>query len=201
MTETTSHGLPMVKISPRGTARLNDGHVWVYRSDVIRAEGIPPGSLVSVVDDRGKRLGTALYSSSSQIAIRMISTEPVTDFPALLRQRVAEAVAYRESTVSDTDAYRVIFSEADFLPGLIVDRYNDILSVQILTQAMDAELVRETVVSELTRSPPPASIIERVDPRVRQFEELPPRAIWPDPGRKSLDHLHHERRPIPLRRP
>ncbi len=176
MTKTSSHGLPVVKISPRGAGRLRDGHVWVYRSDVVRAEEIPPGSLVSVVDPRVRDVGTALYSSSSQIAIRMISNEPVADFAALLRQRIADAVAYREAIVRDTNAYRVIFSEADFLPGLIVDRYNDILSMQVLTQAMDAEAVREVVVAELTERLQPAAIIERVDPRVRQLEELPPRS-------------------------
>ena len=129
--------IPIVKISARGASRLKDGHVWVYRSDIVSAEGVPPGSLVRVVDHRGQPLGSALYSSSSQIAIRLISREPVADFPALLRQRVAEAIAYREGIVHDTNAYRVVFSEADFLPGLIVDRYNDILSMQILTQAMD----------------------------------------------------------------
>jgi len=121
-------------------------------------------------------MGSALYSSSSQIAIRLISPEPVSDFPALLRQRIADAIAYREPIVHDTDAYRVIFSEADFLPGLIVDRYNDILSMQILTQAMDAEIVRQTLTSDLTDRLHPASIVERVDPRVRQLEDLPPRA-------------------------
>ena len=118
-------------------------------------------------------MGTALYSSSSQIAIRMISTDPVADFPALIRQRIAAAIAYREPLVRDTDAYRLIFSEADFLPGLIVDRYNDILSLQILTQAMDANPFREAVISELAKSLKPASIIERVDPRVRELETLP----------------------------
>jgi 23S rRNA (cytosine1962-C5)-methyltransferase len=175
-----SSALPKVKISTRGAARLKAGHVWVYRSDVVSAEGVPPGSLVTVADQRGKPLGTALYSSSSQIAIRMISREttshePVPDFPALLRQRIAAAIAYRASVTHDTDAYRVVFSEADFLPGLIVDRYNDIVSLQILTQAMDDKLVRETVISELTHRMNPASIIERVDPRVRELEKLPPR--------------------------
>ena len=113
---------PVVKVSPRGASRLKDGHVWVYRSDIVSAEGVAPGSLFAVMDHRGQFLGSALYSSSSQIAIRLISHEPVADFPALLRQRVAEAIAYREPMVRDTNAYRVIFSEADFLPGLIVDR-------------------------------------------------------------------------------
>ena len=164
-----------VRVSPRGSTRLKAGHVWVYRSDIVSAEGILPGSLVRVTDHRGKPLGTALYSSSSQIAIRMISANPVEDFPALLHQRIAAAIAYRESIVRDTDAYRVVFSEADFLPGLIVDRYKDILSLQALTQAMDADPVRQTILAELTARLHPASIIERVDPRVRDLETLPPR--------------------------
>ncbi|MGD0268531.1 MAG: class I SAM-dependent rRNA methyltransferase [Candidatus Sulfotelmatobacter sp.] len=174
-----------VKISPRGASRLKDGHVWVYRSDIVSADGVPPGALVSVVDHRGQNLGTALYSSSSQIAIRLISHEPVTDLPALLRQRLADALAYREPIIRDTNAYRLVFSEADFLPGLIVDRYNDILSLQILTQAMDAEIVRDAVTSELTELLHPASIIERVDPRVRQLEDLPPRPSGLIQGEKT----------------
>src|SRR5271163_1097127 len=169
---TGTPALPTVKVSPRGASRLKDGHVWVYRSDIVSAEGVPAGALVSVVDHRGQALGDALYSSSSQIAIRLISHDPVADLSALLRQRVADALAHREQIVHDTDAYRVIFSEADFLPGLIVDRYNDILSMQILTQAMDAEIVRQTLTSELTERLHPASIVERADPRVRQLEEL-----------------------------
>jgi 23S rRNA (cytosine1962-C5)-methyltransferase len=170
-----SDSLLKVKVSPRGAARLKDGHVWVYRSDIVAAEGVPAASLVNVVDHRGQSLGTALYSSSSQIAIRIISHEAVADFPVLLRQRVAEAIAYRERIVKDTNAYRIIFSEADFLPGLIVDRYNDILSMQILTQAMDADIARQALISELAAQLHPASIVERVDPRVRQLEDLPPR--------------------------
>ena len=177
--------LPTVKISPRGASRLKDGHVWVYRSDIVSADGVPPGALVNVHDHRGQALGTALYSSSSQIAVRLISREVVADFPALLRQRIADAIAYRQPIVHDSNAYRVIFSEADFLPGLIVDRYDDILSMQILTQAMDAEIVRATLTSELTDRLQPASIVERVDPRVRQLEELPARSSGLVRGEKT----------------
>ena len=167
--------LPAVKVSARGAARLQDGHVWVYRSDIVSAEGVSPGSLITVTDHRGLPLGVALYSSASQIAIRLISREPVVDLPALLRKRIAAAISYREPLIRDTDAYRVIFSEADFLPGLIVDRYNDVLSVQILTQAMDTAPVRETIVSDLAARLQPASIFERVDPHIRELEQLPPR--------------------------
>jgi len=172
----TQSELPKIKVSARGAARLKSGHVWVYRSDVVSADGVLPGALVTVTDQRGKPLGAALYSSSSQIAIRLISHEPVADFPALLRQRIADAIAYRERIVRDTDAYRIVFSEADFLPGLIVDRYNDMLSLQILTQAMDAEPVRSAIIAELSERLHPASITERVDSRVRELESLPPRA-------------------------
>src|SRR3984893_1612137 len=167
---------PAVKVSARGAARLLDGHVWVYRSDIVSADGVSPGSLVTVTDHRGLALGMALYSSASQIAVRLISREPVADLPALLRQRIAAAIRYREPIIRDTDAHRVIFSEADFLPGLIVDRYHDVLSVQILTQAMDATQVRETIISELADRLQPAAIFERVDPRIRELEHLPPRA-------------------------
>src|SRR5438270_4490186 len=148
--------VPKVKVSPRGATRLKSGHVWIYRSDVLSSDRIAPGSLVAVTDQRGKPLGTALYSSTSQIAIRLISPEPVADLTALLRERIANAIAYRESLVRNTDAYRLIFSEADFLPGLIVDRYNDVLSLQILTQGMDADPMRDTVMSALAEQLHPA---------------------------------------------
>ena len=150
--------------------------MWVYRSDIVSADGIAPGALVGVADEREKLLGTALYSSASQIAIRMISRDAVKDLDGLLRKRIQEAIAYRERVVRDADAYRIVFSEADFLPGLIVDRYNDLLSLQVLTQAMDTEAVRQVIVSELSDRLEPAAIAERVDPRVRELEQLAARS-------------------------
>jgi 23S rRNA (cytosine1962-C5)-methyltransferase len=178
------HAQPSLKLSPRGVARLQGRHPWAYRSDLIveKEKDIPPGAMVRVFEarekgERGKFLGTALYSSSSQIAIRMISHGSVADLPALIAERIRAAIAYRHSLVAHTDAYRVVFSEADFLPGLIVDRYSDVLSVQILTQAMDAAPVREAMVQTLRKENAltPAGIIERVDPRIRDLEQLPPR--------------------------
>ena len=180
-----SQTTPVVTLSPRGAARLKSGHPWVYRSDIAAPEGVAPGAMVRVTDARGKFLGTALSSSSSQIAIRMISREEVVDLPALVAARIRAAIAYRKQVVSDSNAYRVVFSEADFLPGLIVDRYNDVLSIQILTQAMDAEPVRGAVIATLVEEFKPAGIVERVDPRIRDLEQLPPRQsglLW---GKKS----------------
>src|SRR6267154_5000209 len=175
------HAAPSVKLSARGVARLQGRHPWVYRSDVADSNGVPPGSLVRVLDLRGKFLGTALYSSSSQIAIRMISHVSVADLPGLVSERIRAAIAYRKELVSDTDAYRIVFSEADFLPGLIVDRYNDVLSLQILTQAMDATGVRDAILHTLREELRPAGIVERVEPRIRELEQLSPRGsglLW-----------------------
>ncbi len=184
---------PSVRLSVRGVLRLQARHPWAYRSDVLDANDIPPGALVRVHDQRGKFLGTALYSSSSQIAIRMISHGSVADLPALIAERIRAAIAYRRDNdlVSGTDACRLVFSEADFLPGLIVDRYNDILSLQILTQAMDSVPVREAILQTLRQERQekeveeddlrPASIVERVEPRIRELEQLPPLAsglLW-----------------------
>jgi 23S rRNA (cytosine1962-C5)-methyltransferase len=177
--------LPGVTISRRGADRLRDGHVWVYRSDVVSADDIAPGALIGVRDERGKFLGTALYSTASQIAIRLISAEPVEDLESLIRQRIRDAIAYRERVVQNSDAYRLIFSEADFLPGLIVDRYNDVLALQILTQAMDSDLVRAIVLSELAEQIKPAGIVERVDSKIRELEQLPPRRSGLLQGEKS----------------
>jgi len=179
------HAEPSVKLSSRGVARLQGRHPWVYRSDITEEKDVPPGSVVRVHDPRGKFLGTALYSSSSQIAIRMISHGSVADLPALVAERIRAAIAYRKELVQNTDAYRIVFSEADFLPGLIVDRYNDVLTVQILTQAMDAAPVREAILETLREELQPAGIVERVDPRIRELEQLPPlesRLLW---GEKS----------------
>ncbi len=204
-----------VRLSSRGVARLQGRHPWVYRSDIVEAKEVLPGATVRVLDSRGKFLGTALYSSSSQIAIRMISHGSVGDLPALVAERIRAAIAYRKELVRNTDAYRIVFSEADFLPGLIVDRYNDVLTLQILTQAMDAAPVREAVLQTLvdgahvgagaltcpaeqssadagstresgratTAAPHPAGVVERVDARIRDLEQLPPRQsglLWGD---------------------
>src|SRR6202166_157335 len=183
---------PSLKLSTRGASRLLARHPWVYRSDVVGADGIPPGALVRVQDSRGKFLGTALYSSSSQIAIRMISHGSVQegDLPGLISERIRAAIAYRKDLVSNTDSYRIVFSEADFLPGLIIDRYNDVISLQILTQAMDARPARAAIVQTLRDELKPAGIVERVEARIRELEQLPPREsglVWGEKSSTQID--------------
>lgn len=170
-------GLPAVVASPRAAARLRAGHPWVYRSDLAGADGLPPAALVQVLDARRNLLGTGFYSSSSQIAVRLLATrEPVDEaaLPALVRRRLQAALTWRARVVHQSDACRLVFSEADQLPGLIVDRYNDVLTLQVLTQAMDRPELRAAVLEELTSALSPAGIVERVDARIRELEQLPP---------------------------
>ena len=179
--------IPVITVNHRAAARLRGGHLWVYRSDLVPPAEAPAGSLVHVRDERGRRLGSALYSSASQIAIRLLTGDEITEeqLPTLLRERIAAAVRFREQLVRDTDSYRVVFSEADLLPGLIVDRYNDVLSLQALTQAFDREDLRQTVLDAIAEHFPEASVVERVDPHIRELEQLPPRESQLVRGAKS----------------
>jgi 23S rRNA (cytosine1962-C5)-methyltransferase len=172
-------------ISQRAADRLRAGHVWVYRSDI---EKIVPAEedarLIAVLDSRGALLGTALYSSSSQIALRMISAVELDGrgWTALFRERLRTAVRLRQpllEAAESTDAARLVFSEADFLPGLIIDKYGELVVVQILTQGMNAGPVRETLVEILTEGTAARAIFERSDPRIRQLEQLEPSASGP----------------------
>ena len=145
---------PVITVNQRGAARLRGGHLWVYRSDLVLPTEAPPGALVQVRDQRGRKLGTALYSSASQIAIRLLTGEEITEaqLPSLLQERIAGAVRFRQRVARDTDSYRVIFSEADLLPGLVVDKYNDIVAMQAQTQAFDREDLRQMVIEALARA-------------------------------------------------
>ena len=151
--------------------------MWVYRSDLVPPAEAPAGSLVHVHHERGRRLGSALYSSASQIAIRLLTGDEISEeqLPSLLRERIAAAVRFRQQVARDTDSCRVIFSEADLLPGLILDKYNDVLSVQALTQTFDRQDLRQAVLDAIAEHFPQASVIERVDPHIRELEQLPPR--------------------------
>jgi len=176
--------LPTLAVSKRAAARIREGHRWVYRSDLAKTVEPPTAALVLVTDERGKPLGSALSSSSSQIALRMVSPSLLAgdeELLALLRSRIRQAFEYRKLTVfSDTaNGYRLIFSEADGLPGVIADRYNDVIALQFLTQAADRADIRQMVIEELQavaasfESARSLTMVERVDLRIRQLENLP----------------------------
>jgi len=162
---------PAVRVSRRGAERLAAGHLWIYASDVADRGEAQPGDAVKVVDARGRALGTAHYSSSSQICLRLLSTEVEPIDRGFFLKRLAAARDYRRRVVSGTDAYRLVHAEGDLLPALIVDCYGDCVVVQTLDQGM--ERAKADVVAALQELLAPRAILERNDAPVRRREELP----------------------------
>jgi 23S rRNA (cytosine1962-C5)-methyltransferase len=163
-------------VNDRAAKRLREGHVWVYASDVVSDAGTEPGALAHVAGPKDRILGSAIYSSSSQIKLRLLGRELLgseKELQQLTRQRLAEAFAFRQALVRESDACRLVFSEADRLPGLIVDRYNDVYSLQVLTQAWDRPERKRTIVEALKALAGAEHIVERADERIRELEQLP----------------------------
>src|SRR5260370_5588820 len=170
-------GLPQVSISARAATRLRGGHVWVYASDVTNDGGAQAGAHVHVLDHRGQHLGSAVYSSSSQIKLRLLTGgrfSSEAELLQLVRERLAAAIAYRDTVVKDSNACRLVFSEADLLPGLILDRYNDVYTFQVLTQAWDQSQRKQAIISAIRELTHAEHIVERSDERIRELEQLPP---------------------------
>jgi 23S rRNA (cytosine1962-C5)-methyltransferase len=156
-------------ISPRGVERIRAGHLWIYRSDV-RSADADPGAVVCLTDDRGRFHGRAFYSDKSQIAIRLLTRQDVLIDRDFFAQRLLQAAAYRKIVVENTEAWRVVYGEADQLPSLIVDRYGDYLVIQTLSQG--TERLKFALVEILNELFSPKGILERNDPRVRLLEGL-----------------------------
>jgi len=183
------HG-PAAAVTRRAADRLRAGHLWVYRSDVeslvppVGAAEIAGGALITVMDSRGIPLGTGLYSAASQIMVRMVSGEASlvrSVYLEQVRERVVAALALRDEVAPESmedDACRLIFSEADGLPGIVADRYNDLVILQLLTQGTAQDDVRAVLTEAMRERLNPATIIERPDPKIRELEQL----VSPSPG-------------------
>ncbi len=170
-----------IRISRRAADRLRAGHLWVYRSDVIAWPGELDAGLVPVANGRGGALGTGLYSPASEIALRLVSQGPIADEAAwleLLRTRLQAAIALRRTMLDENnDACRLVFSEADQLPGVTIDQYAGLVIVQLRHKALDNDPVRaavtETIRASVRRDTGgPDTILEREDPRIRELEQL-----------------------------
>ena len=151
--------------------RAVSGHPWIFASDVVDRGDAAPGDAVRVLDPKSKFLGIAHYSSTSQITLRLLSSRPEIIDRTFFRARLAAATAHRERVVHNSDAYRLVFSEGDLLPGLIVDRYGPYLALQTLSQGMDR--ARDVIVHCLQELLEPAGILARNDASVRKLEGLP----------------------------
>ncbi len=167
----TSASVLEARVSPRGAARVRSTHPWVFRDDLAAPPPAGNGDVVRVATERGAPLGYAFYSSSSKIALRMISTGDAPPDDAFWAERVADAVAHRDLVVQDTDACRIIFGESDGLPGLVADRYGTHLVVQALTAG--AERMLDRVLAGVAERIEVASVLARNDPGVRSLEGLP----------------------------
>src|SRR5882724_4416314 len=159
-----------VAVTKRGADRIRGGHLWIYRSDVVEADEAAGGSIVAVRDQNRNFVGQAFFSDSSQIALRFLSqTEEPID-REWWRSRLLEAAARRAGITSDTDAYRLVNSEGDLLPSIIIDRYDDVLVLQTLSQG--SERIKALLVDLLVEQFAPRAVIERNDVRVRQHEDI-----------------------------
>ncbi len=148
---------------------MRSGHPWIYRADITSSEAAP-GDLVSVASERGRPLGWALWSSASKISLRLVSSDGAPDEATFWRERLARAIAYRDSLAIDATAYRLVHGESDGLPGLIVDRYGEHLVIQTLSQGMDRRL--PDLVGWLVELSRPLGIVARNDLKVRRLEGL-----------------------------
>ncbi|HYE12954.1 MAG TPA: class I SAM-dependent rRNA methyltransferase [Pyrinomonadaceae bacterium] len=181
-------GQPEVTITRKGAERARGGHLWVYRSDVRDAGGAAGGAVVRVREERGRFLGQALYSDRSEIALRVLTAGDEEVGREWWRARMRSAAARREGLAREADAFRLIYSEGDLLPSLIVDRYGDVLVVQTLSQGTEA--LKATIVELLVEEFAPRAIVERNDVRVRSLEGLPLRSgvLWGgEPGEIEIN--------------
>lgn len=160
-----------VVITRKGESRLESGHLWVYSSDVSDRGKAQAGDVVQVVNQRGRSLGTALYSASSQITLRLLSPGKIDSIEDFLFARLSDALEHRRRVVQDSDCYRLVHADGDLLPALVVDRYGDYLAVQLLNQATDR--LSATIVACLKRLIDPEGIVARNDASVRKLEGLP----------------------------
>jgi 23S rRNA (cytosine1962-C5)-methyltransferase len=184
--------LKEIQINRKAAQRLESGHPWIFASDLADPGGASGGDTVAVIDPSRRCRGIAHYSDSSQIALRMLSGDRAEFGPAQIAARIDAAQAYRERAVRDTDAYRLVHSEADLLPGLTIDRYGDCFTIQAQTQAMDRAV--PSIVEALAARFAPRVIIARHDTPARRLERLPQEKTvlqgeWTGPAQITMNGL------------
>jgi 23S rRNA (cytosine1962-C5)-methyltransferase len=161
-----------VQLTPKGERWRKTGHPWIYRDDVQALSSQQAGKIVRVLDPSGKPVGQALCNPHSKIALRWLTDQP--DEPldrSFWQRRLEAAIRLREAVVKDSNAYRLIYAEADGFPGLIVDRYDRVLVVQCLSLGMEQLLPH--MVEQLIERLNPQAIVLRHDASVRRLEGLP----------------------------
>ncbi|HLE62149.1 MAG TPA: class I SAM-dependent methyltransferase, partial [Pyrinomonadaceae bacterium] len=160
-----------VVVTKRGADRIRGGHLWIYRSDVISAQDVSAGAIVAVRDQHGNFVGQAFYSDRSEITLRLLTRSDQQIDGQWWRRRIRGAADRRQKISESSNAYRLLNSEGDLVPSLIIDRYDDVLVLQTLAQGSEA--IKPTLVEILVEEFSPRAIVERNDLRVRELEGLP----------------------------
>lgn len=183
-------GYPTYTVTPKAENAIVKGHPWVYDAEILNIEGeTANGGLVDVISRKGRYLGTGFLSQQSKIRVRLISRNANDRFDeAFWRRKLQWAWDYRKSVMdpADLDACRVIFGEADAFPGLTVDKFHDLLSVQVLSVGMEnlQDLLLPALVDILRQDGQPIrGVFLRNDVALRAKEGLPQGKGWyPLPG-------------------
>jgi 23S rRNA (cytosine1962-C5)-methyltransferase len=164
--------LPTVLLKPGEADRIVAGHPWVYHGSILRmTHPAEDGGVVQVKDHRQRFLGIGLYNSKSKIHVRVIAPERVELSQAFFEERIRAALAVRQKHLPGATSFRVVNAESDFLSGLIVDKYEDVLVVQISSLGMDKR--KSLILAALTAIFSPRAVVERSDVASRKFEGLP----------------------------
>jgi 23S rRNA (cytosine1962-C5)-methyltransferase len=163
--------LPTVLLKPGEADRVIAGHPWIYHGAVLRlTQPAADGAIVQVKDHRQRFLGVGFYNSRSKINVRLLSPERVEINESFFEQRIRAALDYRRRHLPEASSFRVVNAESDFLSGLIVDKYEDALVVQISSLGMDQR--KASIVSALRSIFLPRVILERGETASRKFEGL-----------------------------
>src|SRR5579862_9885484 len=163
--------LPTVLLKPGEADRIVAGHPWVYHGSVLRLTSpAADGDVVQVKDHRQRFLGVGFYNSKSKITVRVIAPERVILDGKFFEERIRAALALRQKHLPGATSFRVVNAESDFLSGLIVDKYEDVLVVQ--TSALGMDQRKATIVAALEKIFSPRCILERNDTAFRKFEGL-----------------------------
>ncbi len=164
--------LPTVLLKPGEADRIVAGHPWIYRSEILRFTApIDDGEIVQVKDHRQRFLGIGFFNSKSKIHVRVLAPERVEINETFFGERIRAALAVRQKHLPNATSFRVVNTESDFLSGLIVDKYEDVLVVQISSLGMEKR--KDKIIVALRKIFSPRAIVERSDVASRKFEGLP----------------------------
>lgn len=163
--------LPTILLKPGEADRIVAGHPWVYHGSVLRMTAqAGDGEMVQVKDHRQRLLGVGYYNSKSRINVRVLAPDRVEVDQSFFEERIRTALALRQKHLPNATSFRIVNAESDFLSGLIVDKYEDVLALQI--SALGMEKRKEKIVAALQKIFSPRAIVERSDVASRKFEGM-----------------------------